>query len=197
MQWNWYSVVTGCTWFTCISDVREPISLHQTVDQCPLATHRCGIAHQTNSSEELSFRIYWMFDKWARLRTQRDLDNIGTNHSLCMCFDSHLLVENSINSVIIRADSKILSENLCELWTVLQWKWSTVITLGFGPSRGKLCLVVICQPGTLVNSTGHSQKCQPGWCIQSFGPHHPPNTPMLYPSISFADTPPPQKKEFY
>ena len=70
-----------------------------------------------------------------------------------------------------------------------------VITLGFGPSRGKLCLVVICQPGTLVNSTGHSQKRQPGRCIQSIGPHHPPNTPMLYPNISFADTPPPQKKK--
>ena len=25
------SVVTGCTWVTCISDVREPISLHQAV----------------------------------------------------------------------------------------------------------------------------------------------------------------------
>ena len=71
-----------------------------------------------------------------------------------------------------------------------------VITLGFGPSRGKLCLVVICQPGTLVNSTGHSQKRQPGWCIQSFGPHHPPNTPMLYPNISFADTPPQKKRKF-
>ena len=31
----------------------------------------------------------------------------------------------------------------------------SVITLEFGPSRGKLCLVVICQPGTLANSTGH------------------------------------------
>ena len=69
-----------------------------------------------------------------------------------------------------------------------------VITLEFGPSRGKLCLVVICQPGTLTNSTGHSQKRQPGRCIQGFGPRHPPNTPMLYPNISFADTPPPQKK---
>ena len=26
-----FSVVTGCTCFTCISDVREPISLHQAV----------------------------------------------------------------------------------------------------------------------------------------------------------------------
>ena len=31
VQWNWSSVVTGCTWVTCISDVREPISLHQAV----------------------------------------------------------------------------------------------------------------------------------------------------------------------
>ena len=31
VQWNWFSVVTGCTWVTCISDVREPISLHQSV----------------------------------------------------------------------------------------------------------------------------------------------------------------------
>ena len=28
-QWNWFSVVTGCTWHVSISDVREPISLHQ------------------------------------------------------------------------------------------------------------------------------------------------------------------------
>ena len=28
VQWNWFSVVTGCTWVTCISDVRGPISLH-------------------------------------------------------------------------------------------------------------------------------------------------------------------------
>ena len=61
---------------------------------------------------------------------------------------------------------------------------------------GKLCLVVICQPGTLANSTGHSQKRQPGRCIQSFGPHHPLNTPMLYPNISFAVSPPPKKKFF-
>ena len=72
---------------------------------------------------------------------------------------------------------------------------SAVITLGFGPRRGKLCLVVICQPGTLANSTGHSQKRQPGRCIQSFGSHHPPNTRKLYPNISFADTP--QKKNFF
>ena len=32
VQWNWFSVVTGCTWVTCITDVREPISLHQAVD---------------------------------------------------------------------------------------------------------------------------------------------------------------------
>ena len=25
VQWNWFSVVTGCTWVACISDVREPI----------------------------------------------------------------------------------------------------------------------------------------------------------------------------
>ena len=31
VQVNWFSVVTGCTWVTCISDVREPISLHQAV----------------------------------------------------------------------------------------------------------------------------------------------------------------------
>ena len=31
MQWNWFSDVTGCTWITCISDVREPTSLHQAV----------------------------------------------------------------------------------------------------------------------------------------------------------------------
>ena len=28
MQWNWFS---GCTWVTCMSDVREAISLHQAV----------------------------------------------------------------------------------------------------------------------------------------------------------------------
>ena len=31
MQWNWFFVVTGCTWVTCIGDVRGPISLHQAV----------------------------------------------------------------------------------------------------------------------------------------------------------------------
>ena len=31
VQWNWFSVVTGCTWVTCISDVREPTSLHHAV----------------------------------------------------------------------------------------------------------------------------------------------------------------------
>ena len=31
VQWNWSSVVTGCTWVTCISDIREPISLYQAV----------------------------------------------------------------------------------------------------------------------------------------------------------------------
>ena len=30
VQWNWLFLVTGCTWVTCISDVRGPISLHQT-----------------------------------------------------------------------------------------------------------------------------------------------------------------------
>ena len=73
---------------------------------------------------------------------------------------------------------------------------TAVVTPGFGPSRGKLCLVVICQPGTLINSTGHSQKRLPGRCIQSFEPHHPPNTPMLYPNISFADPPPPRNELF-
>ena len=33
VQWNWFSAVTGCTWVTCISDVREPISLHQAVQE--------------------------------------------------------------------------------------------------------------------------------------------------------------------
>ena len=32
-QWNWFSVVAGCTWVTCISEVREPISLHQDVQK--------------------------------------------------------------------------------------------------------------------------------------------------------------------
>ena len=31
VQWNWFSVVTGCTWIARISDVREPISLCQAV----------------------------------------------------------------------------------------------------------------------------------------------------------------------
>ena len=31
VQWKWFSVVTRCTWVTCMSDVREPISLHQAV----------------------------------------------------------------------------------------------------------------------------------------------------------------------
>ena len=31
VQWNWFSVVTECSWVTCISDVRGPISLHQAV----------------------------------------------------------------------------------------------------------------------------------------------------------------------
>ena len=34
VQWNWFPAVTGCTWVTCISDVREPISLHQAVQYC-------------------------------------------------------------------------------------------------------------------------------------------------------------------
>ena len=31
--WNWFSDVTGCTWITCTSDIREPIPLHQAVPQ--------------------------------------------------------------------------------------------------------------------------------------------------------------------
>ena len=38
VQWNWFLVVSGCIWVTCISDVREPISLHQAVEQ--VYTHR-------------------------------------------------------------------------------------------------------------------------------------------------------------
>ena len=33
VQWNWFSVVTRCTWVTCISDVTGPISLHQAVQE--------------------------------------------------------------------------------------------------------------------------------------------------------------------
>ena len=37
VQWNWLSAVTECTWVACIqsrsSDVREPISLHQSVQE--------------------------------------------------------------------------------------------------------------------------------------------------------------------
>ena len=40
MQWNWFSVVTGCTWVTCISDIREPISLHQAVCDTILAVQK-------------------------------------------------------------------------------------------------------------------------------------------------------------
>ena len=36
VQWNWFSGVIKCTWVTCISDVREPISLHQAVHACLL-----------------------------------------------------------------------------------------------------------------------------------------------------------------
>ena len=36
VQWNWFSAVTGCAWVHASSDVREPISLHQSV----LAMHR-------------------------------------------------------------------------------------------------------------------------------------------------------------
>ena len=31
VQWNCFSLVSGCTWVSCINDVREPISLHQAV----------------------------------------------------------------------------------------------------------------------------------------------------------------------
>ena len=37
VQWNWFSVVTGCTWVACISDMRKPISLHQAVHQCMMS----------------------------------------------------------------------------------------------------------------------------------------------------------------
>ena len=38
VQWNWFSAVTGCTWVTWSSDVREPISQQQSVYACTTST---------------------------------------------------------------------------------------------------------------------------------------------------------------
>ena len=98
-------------------------------------------------------------------------------------------------------DCRAISAHQMYTYSLTKWMCDTdavmsaLITPGFGPSRGELCLVVICLPGTLANATGHSQKRQPGRCIQSFGPH--PNTPMLYQNIRFADCPQPLPKKIF
>ena len=50
VQRNWFSVVAGCTWVTCISDVREPISLHQAVCMVKLMWSACVSTLSPNAS---------------------------------------------------------------------------------------------------------------------------------------------------
>ena len=68
VQWNWFSVVhwTGCTWVTCISDVREPISLHQAVYAYPSwQTMECLPGKLTNSL---------LFTRWKVKLSIRKID---------------------------------------------------------------------------------------------------------------------------
>ena len=68
VQWNWFSVVTGCTWVTGISDVREPISLHQAVCAC--------WQHKLNSAQ-LPMSLCQIFSTLKTCKTRDLMWNIG------------------------------------------------------------------------------------------------------------------------
>ena len=84
VQWNWFSVVTRCTWVSCINDVREPISLHQAV------VYITYIEFQTNEcvSDDKETRLiqnrvqYW---RWIWSRSSNRLGN--NNNCTRFCID--------------------------------------------------------------------------------------------------------------
>ena len=65
VQWNWSSEVTERTWFTCISDIREPISLHQTV-------------HRIFSQVETAKMINYLWGEGGGLQFQTFLHSVSS-----------------------------------------------------------------------------------------------------------------------
>ena len=137
MQWNWFSVVTGCTWFTYISDVREPISLHQTVFAITVCV--CVSLHEQSLpvkpfGEMSNFFLYWLYQ---RLPDEQSLARIN----LACYLNRMLCVQPSVDDFffqgILRERALLRKKNLPGVKVKKFYPDAAVLKLNFRSPIGK------------------------------------------------------------